>query len=31
MNSEVNIDNNKKKLKLYYGFLVTVICIIEVQ
>ena len=28
MNHEVNIDNNKKKLKLYYGFLVTVICII---
>ena len=31
MNHEVNIDNNKKKLKLYYGFLVTVICIIGVS
>ena len=31
MNHEVNIDNNKKKLKLYYGFLVTVLCIIGVS
>ena len=31
MNCEVNIDNKKKKLKLYYGFLVTVICIIGVS
>ena len=31
MNCEVNIDNKKKKLKLYYGLLVTVICIIGVS
>ena len=31
MNHEVNIDNNKKKLKLYYGLLVTVLCIIGVS
>ena len=31
MNQEVNIDNNKKKLKLYYGLLVTVLCIIGVS
>ena len=31
MNQEVNIDNKKKKLKLYYGLLVTVICIIGVS
>ena len=31
MNHKVNIDNNKKKLKLYYGFLVTVLCIIGVS
>ena len=31
MNQEVNIDNNKKKLKLYYGLLVIVLCIIGVS
>ena len=31
MNQEVNIDNKKKKLKLYYGLLVTVLCIIGVS
>ena len=31
MNQEVNVDNNKKKLKLYYGLLVTVLCIIGVS
>ena len=31
MNCEVNIDNNKKKLKLYYGLLITVLCIIGVS
>ena len=31
MNHEVNIDNNKKKLKLYYGLLITVLCIIGVS
>ena len=31
MNQEVNIDNNTKKLKLYYGLLVTVLCIIGVS
>ena len=31
MNQEVNIDNNNKKLKLYYGLLVTVLCIIGVS
>ncbi len=31
MNQEVNIDNNKKKLILYYGLLVTVLCIIGVS
>ena len=31
MNQEVNIDNNTKKLKLYYGLLVIVLCIIGVS
>ena len=31
MNCEVNIDNKKKRLKLYYGLLVTVLCIIGVS
>ena len=31
MNQEVNVDNKKKKLKLYYGLLVTVLCIIGVS
>ena len=31
MNSEVNIDNKKRRLKLYYGLLVTVLCIIGVS
>ena len=31
MNREVNINNNKKRLKLYYGLLVTVLCIIGVS
>ncbi len=31
MNQEVNIDNNTKKLKLYYVLLVTVLCIIGVS
>ena len=31
MNCEVNIDNKKKMLKLYYGLLVTVLCIIGVS
>ena len=31
MNHEVNIDNNKKRLKLYYGLLITVLCIIGVS
>ena len=31
MNCEVNIDNKKKKLKLYYGLLITVLCIIGVS
>ena len=28
MNRELNIDNKKKRLKLYYGLLITVLCII---
>ena len=31
MNQEVNIDNKKKKLKIYYSLLITVICIIGVS
>ena len=31
MNSEVNIDNKKRRLKLYYGLLITVLCIIGVS
>ena len=31
MNNEVNIDNKKRRLKLYYGLLVTVLCIIGVS
>ena len=31
MNRELNIDNKKKKLKLYYGLLITVLCIIGVS
>ena len=31
MNCELNIDNKKKRLKLYYGLLVTVLCIIGVS
>ena len=31
MNREVNINNNKKRLKLYYGLLITVLCIIGVS
>ena len=31
MNCEVNMDNKKKRLKLYYGLLVTVLCIIGVS
>ena len=31
MNRVVNINNNKKRLKLYYGLLVTVLCIIGVS
>ena len=31
MNCEVNMDNKKKRLKLYYGLLVTVMCIIGVS
>ena len=31
MNRELNIDNKKKRLKLYYGLLVTVLCIIGVS
>ena len=31
MNCEVNIDNKKKRLKLYYGLLITVLCIIGVS
>ena len=31
MNCEVNIDNKKKRLKLYYGLLITVMCIIGVS
>ena len=30
MNQEVNLNNKRKKLKLYYGLLITVICIIGV-
>ena len=31
MNRELNIDNKKKRLKLYYGLLITVLCIIGVS
>ena len=31
MNHELNIDNKKKRLKLYYGLLITVLCIIGVS
>ncbi len=31
MNQEVNLNNKRKKLKLYYGLLITVICIIGVS
>ena len=31
MNCELNIDNKKKRLKLYYGLLITVLCIIGVS
>ena len=31
MNHEVNIDNKRKRLKLYYGLLITVLCIIGVS
>ena len=31
MNHELNIDNKKKRLKLYYGLLITVLCIIVVS
>ena len=31
MNQEVNIDNKKKKLKVYYGLLITFLCIIGVS
>ena len=31
MNREVNISNNKKRLKLYYGLLITVLCVIGVS
>ena len=31
MNQEVNIDNKKKKLKIYYSLIITIICIIGVS
>ena len=31
MNRELNIDNKKRRLKLYYGLLITVLCIIGVS
>ena len=31
MNCEVNIDNKKKRIKLYYGLLITFLCIIGVS